>query len=68
MGDLLQDVRVELGAAGGPGLAWLEAECDGFMSAPLPVVLSPDPDIVKEIRVLEPDVAAGRCAHMPICS
>ena len=61
-------MRVELGAAGGPGLAWLEAECDGFMSAPLPVVLSPDPDIVKEIRVLEPDVAAGRCAHMPICS
>ncbi|CAL8463580.1 g3114 [Coccomyxa elongata] len=55
-----KDVRVELGAAGGPGLAWLEAECDGFMSAPLPVVLSPNPDIVEEIRVLEPDVAAGR--------
>ena len=57
---------VEQGAAGDtPGLAWLEAECDGFMSAPLPVVLSPDHDIVDEIRALEPDVAAGRCAHAP---
>lgn len=57
---------MELGAAGGTaGLAWLEAECDGFMSAPLPVVLSPNPDIVDEIRSLEADVAAGRCAHTP---
>ena len=44
------------------GVAWLEAECNGFMSPALPIVLCKDPDIVEELRMLEADVADGRCA------
>lgn len=51
---------MNLGTMGMAGLVWLEAECDGFMSTPLPVVLSTNPDIVDEVRLLEMDVAAGR--------
>lgn len=44
----------------GSGVAWLEAERDGFMSPALPVVLCEDPDIVEELRTLEAEVADGR--------
>lgn len=65
MRSTVQELRLELGDIGGPGLAWLETELNGFVSKPLPVVLSADLDIVEEIRSLEADVAEGRCAHLP---
>ena len=54
-------VRVDLDAVQGSGVAWLEAECNGFMSPALPIVLCGDPDIVEELRTLETEVADGRC-------
>lgn len=53
-------VTVNLESVQGSCVAWLEAECDGFMSDALPIVLSSDPDIVDEIRSLEAEVADGR--------
>ena len=51
---------MNLDSVQGSCVAWLEAECDGFMSDALPIVLSSDPDIVDEIRSLEAEVADGR--------
>ena len=61
--DALQ-VTVKLDEVQGSGVAWLEAERDGFMSPALPVVLCEDPDIVEELRTLEGEVADGR--YMPL--
>ncbi len=54
-------VIVNLDEVQGSGVAWLEAECNGFMSPALPMVLCEDPDIVEELRTLEAEVADGRC-------
>ena len=53
-------VTVDLDSIQGSCVAWLEAECNGFMSDALPIVLSNDADIVDEIRSLEAEVADGR--------
>ena len=53
-------MTVDLDNVQGSCVAWLEAECNGFMSDALPIVLSNDPDIVDEIRSLEAEVANGR--------
>ena len=51
---------MNLDEAHGSGVAWLEAECNGFMSPALPIVLCQDDDIVEELRTLEAEVADGR--------
>ena len=51
---------MNLDEAHGSGVAWLEAECNGFMSPALPIVLCQDHDIVEELRTLEAEVADGR--------
>ena len=53
---LVLQVTVNLDEAQGSGVAWLEAECNGFMSPALPIVLCEDPDIVEELRSLEAEV------------
>jgi hypothetical protein len=53
-------VLVKLDEVQGSCVAWMEAECNGFMSPSLPIVLCDDPDIVEEIRTLEAEVADGR--------
>ena len=57
-------MRVNLDETHGSCVAWLEAECNGFMSQALPIVLCEDPDIVEELRTLEDEVADGR--YMPL--
>lgn len=51
---------MNLDSVQGSGVAWLEAECNGFMSPALPVVLCKDPDVAEELRTLEAEVADGR--------
>ncbi|KAK9832813.1 hypothetical protein WJX81_003940 [Elliptochloris bilobata] len=55
-------VMVDTAGAGRAGVAWVEAEAGGLLGWPAPVVLADSPDIVREIRSLEADVAAGRIA------
>ena len=63
---LVLQVTVNLDEAQGSGVAWLEAECNGFMSPALPIVLCEDPDIVEELRSLEAEIADGRCAAVSL--
>lgn len=51
---------MDLDSVQGSCVAWLEAECNGFMSDALPIVLSTNPDVVNEIRSLEAEVADSR--------
>lgn len=51
---------MELNEGHGSGVAWIEAECNGFMSTALPMVLCDDLDIVEELRTLEAEVADSR--------
>ncbi len=59
-------MRVNVDEVHGSCVAWLEAECNGFMSPALPIVLCEDPDIVEELRTLEDEVADGRYMRLSL--
>lgn len=53
---------VNTAGAGRVGVAWVEAEAGGLLGRASPVVLADSPDVVREVRALEADLAAGRRA------
>lgn len=58
-------VVVETVSAARCGVAWVEAEAGGLLGRAVPVVLADSADLVREIRLLEPDLATGRRARGP---
>jgi hypothetical protein len=56
--------RLAVGTAGAGrcGVAWVETEAGGLLGPPRPVVLADSAALVREVRSLEVDAAAGRRA------